>query len=268
MIDYQTLLYQVSDGVATLTLNRPQTRNALSLAMCDELNDLLPRVRADNGVRALVLTGAGGAFCAGGDVSGMNKAGPRTAADVRAGMDRYHRITTSLAGMDKPVIAAVDGVAYGAGFSMALLCDLVLSSERARFCMVFQRIGLVPDMGALYTLPRAVGMQRARELIYSAREVGAEEAKALGIALEVLPADALLARAQALARSFCGASGVAVAMTRKALQMSLQTDLAAMLEYEATAQGVAATSDYLKEAARRFMAKEPAQFSWPGRAET
>jgi 2-(1,2-epoxy-1,2-dihydrophenyl)acetyl-CoA isomerase len=267
MPDYQTLLYEAVDGVGTLTLNRPQAKNSLSIELCDELNDLLPRIRADAGVRALVLTGAGGAFCSGGDVGGMNKAGPRTAADVRAGMDRYHRITLALAGMDKPVIAAIDGVAFGAGFSIALLCDIVLASDRARFCMVFQRIGLVPDMGALYTLPRAVGMQRARELMFSAREVGAAEAHALGIAMEVLPADALLPRAQEMARSFCGASGVAMAMTRKALQASMQTDLAAMLEYEATAQGVAATGDYLKEAARRFMAKEPAQFSWPGRKD-
>jgi len=178
-------------------------------------------------------------------------------------MERYRRLTVELHGLNCPVIAAVDGVAYGAGFSLALLADIVLLSERARLSMVFQRIGLIPDCGALFTLPRAVGVQRAKELVFSAREIGPQEALAMGIAMEVLPVEALLPRAMSLARSFCGASEAALAIGKQALNASLQSDLNTMLEIEATGQAVVAGSDYLKEAARRFVAKEPPQFRWP-----
>lgn len=268
MSAFETLIYELAEGVATITLNRPESKNAINPAMADELGDLLTTIKRDASVRALVITGAGGAFSAGGDVRGMNSAGPRSPAQVRAGMERYRRATVELMGLDRPVIAAVDGVAYGAGFSLALLADIVLLSERARLCMVFQRIGLVPDFGALYTLPRAVGLQRAKELIYSARELGAHEALDLGIALEVLPVGELLPRAQALARSLCGASDAAMSVTKQALNASLGSDLTTMLEMEATGQAIAVSSDYLKESARRFVAKEPPQFRWPDRKKS
>ncbi|MGE0100229.1 MAG: enoyl-CoA hydratase/isomerase family protein, partial [Hydrogenophaga sp.] len=263
MTALETLTYEVTDGVATLTLNRPESKNAINPAMADELGDLLATVKRDASVRALVITGAGGAFSAGGDVRGMNGAGPRSPGQIRAGMERYRRATVELMGLDRPVIAAVDGVAYGAGFSLALLADIVLLSERARLCMVFQRIGLVPDFGALYTLPRIVGLQRAKELMFSARELGPQEAVSLGIALEVLPVSDLMARAQAMARGLCGASDAAMSLTKQALNASLGSDLSTMLEMEASGQAIAASSDYLKESARRFVAKEPPQFRWP-----
>ncbi|MGI4815712.1 MAG: enoyl-CoA hydratase/isomerase family protein [Janthinobacterium lividum] len=257
-----TLDYRVADGVATLTLNRPAAKNAIDIEMADELGDLFSAIRRDSEVRALVITGAGGAFCSGGDVRGMGKGPPRTHEQRRAGMERYRRLTAELAGIDRPVIAAVDGVAFGAGFSLALLSDIVLVSTRARFCMVFHRIGLIPDIGALYTLPRVVGLQRAKELIFSARDIEAEEAVKLGIALEVLEPEALLPRAQAIAKSFVGASPVAMSLSKQALQMSLQSDLNAMLEFEASGQALASGSEYAKESVRRFAAKEPAQFRW------
>jgi len=265
MADFETLRYRVEEGVATLTLHRPESRNAINHAMADELGDLLQAIRRDAEVRALVIHGAGGAFCAGGDVRGMDQTGPRTAAQIRAGMERYRRATVELLHLDRPVIAAVDGVAYGAGFSLVLLADIVLLSDRARLSMVFQRIGLIPDFGALYTLPRIVGVQRAKELVFSAREIGPAEALGMGIAMEVLAADELLPRAHEMARSFCGASAAALSIGKQALNASLQSDLTTMLELEASGQAVAAGSDYLKEAARRFVAKEPAQFRWPAR---
>lgn len=259
----KTLDYRLDDGVATLTLNRPEAKNALDPTMADELGECLAAIRADESVRVLVLTGAGGAFCAGGDVKAMGQGGPRTPEQRRAGMARYTRICTELMALDRPVIAAVDGVAYGAGFSLALMCDIVLLSERARLCMVFQRIGLVPDMGAFYTLPRVVGLQRAKELIFSAREIDAAEALRLGLAMEVVPAEALAARAQAIARSFAGASPVAMSIAKRALQASLGSDLQTLLEIESSGQALASNSDYAKEAVRRFAAREPAQFRWP-----
>ncbi|WP_208513460.1 enoyl-CoA hydratase/isomerase family protein [Variovorax paradoxus] len=259
----KTLDYRLDDGVATLTLDRPEAKNALDPTMADELGECLAAIRADEAVRVLVLAGAGGAFCAGGDVKAMGQGGPRTPEQRRAGMARYTRICTELMALDRPVIAAVDGVAYGAGFSLALMCDIVLLSERARLCMVFQRIGLVPDMGAFYTLPRVVGLQRAKELIFSAREIDAAEALHLGLAMEVLPAEALAARAQAIARSFAGASPVAMSIAKRALQASLGSDLQTLLEIESSGQALASNSDYAKEAVRRFAAREPAQFRWP-----
>lgn len=259
----KTLDYRLDDGVATLTLDRPEAKNALDPTMADELGECLAAIRADEAVRVLVLAGAGGAFCAGGDVKAMGQGGPRTPEQRRAGMARYTRICTELMALDRPVIAAVDGVAYGAGFSLALMCDIVLLSERARLCMVFQRIGLVPDMGAFYTLPRVVGLQRAKELIFSAREIDAAEALRLGLAMEVVPAEALAARAQAIARSFAGASPVAMSIAKRALQASLGSDLQTLLEIESSGQALASNSDYAKEAVRRFAAREPAQFRWP-----
>lgn len=145
-------------------LNRPESLNAIDRRMADEITGALARWRADETVRVLLLRGAGGAFCAGGDVRGMAGQGPRDPEEARAGMERYRRMTLALRGFDRPVIAAVDGAAYGAGMSLALLADIVLLSDRARLCMAFQRVGLVPDCGALYTLPRLVGLQQAKAL--------------------------------------------------------------------------------------------------------
>jgi len=252
----------VDAGVATLTLNRPTSMNALDPAAVTALGDLFARLRRDPEVRVLLITGAGGHFCAGADVKSM-QGDVRTPQERRISMDRSARICTELLGFDKPVIAAADGVAFGAGFSLLLLSDLVLVSERVRLSMVFHRIGLVPDFGAFYTLPRVVGLQRAKELVFSAREVGAEEALRLGIAMEVHSPEALLPRAQALARSLTGASATALSVSKRALQASLGADLATVLELEASGQALAGASDYLREAARRFAAREPSQFQWP-----
>ncbi len=262
---FETLIYEVSGGVATITLNRPESKNAISPTLSRELAEALLEVKRDAAVRAVVLTGAGGSFSAGGDVRGMNDAGPRTSAQVRTGMERYRHTTEAFINLDRPVIAAVDGVAYGAGFSLALLADIVLLSDRARLSMVFQRIGLIPDFGALYTLPRCVGLQRAKELVFSAREIGPQEALQMGIALEVLPPQDLMPRALAMAASFCGASEAALSLAKRGLNASLGSDLSTMLELEATGQAVALSGDYLKESARRFVAKELPQFRWPAR---
>ena len=158
----QDLELRIHDGVATLTLNRPEARNAISTAMKDELSTVVPQIAADPGVRAVVLTGAGGVFSAGGDLRGMDEV--RASMTVEGWRDRMrsvHPLIRTLLEMDKPLIAAVDGAAFGAGFSLALLADFVLASPRARFCLSFMRVGLVPDFAAMYTLPRVVGVQRA-----------------------------------------------------------------------------------------------------------
>lgn len=251
-----------TDGaVATVTLARPERRNALNAQLVQDLNTALDALRSDAMVRAIVLTGEGQHFCAGGDVASMQ--GGSDASALRARMLATQRACTTLAMFDRPVIAAVDGAAFGAGFSLALHADFVVASERARFCLAFARIGLVPDLAALHTLPRMIGVQRARELIYSAREIDAREAQALGLVLDVVPADALAACAQELAQSLATQSSVAFSMTKQMLSQSFEQNMAALLDAEANAQVVALSSPYVKEAAARFERKEAPLFQWP-----
>lgn len=257
----------IADGVATLTMSRPEARNALSGEMKDAFAAAIPALAQDPAVRAIVLTGAGGAFCAGGDLRGMLAV--RDQMDVEGWRRRMHDVQPwmrALVELDKPLIAAVDGVAYGAGFSLALMADFVIASPRARFCMSFMKVGLVPDFAAMYTLPRVVGVQRARELMLSAREVGADEALTLGIAMEVVPADGLLARATALARSFTGASPLTASLIKRELGMSLATGLATTLAAEADHQALCFQSIYHVKAVNAFLDKQPAAFQWPAAA--
>lgn len=258
------LTVEIADGVATLTMSRPDARNALSGEMKEAFEAAIPKIAKDPAVRAVVLTGAGGAFCAGGDLRGMLAV--RDQMDVqgwRQRMTSLHPWVRALIELDKPLIAAVDGAAYGAGFSLALVADFVIASPRARFCMSFMKVGLVPDCAAMYTLPRVVGVQRARELVLSAREVGAEEALKLGIAMEVVPADSLMSRAHALARSFTGASALAVSLVKRELGMSLATDLQTALAAEGDHQALCFQSQYHVDAVKAFLDKQPAAFQWP-----
>lgn len=260
MNEEQALLVDVADGIATLTLNRPHQKNALNPPMRVALRDAVYAIRSDRAVRAVVLRGAGDDFCAGGDLRSMN------VTDAQAGRERIddlHGWIGMLLDLDRPVIAAVDGVAYGAGFSLALLADFVVASPRARFCMPFMKVGLVPDCGAFYTLPRVVGLAHAKDLVFSAREIGAQEARQLGAVFEIVPHDALHERARQLAASLAGASPVAFGLAKRALNQSYGSDLRAMLEMEALAQGIAFTTEYHREAVRRFNEKQPPLFNWP-----
>jgi len=255
------LLLDVADGVATLTMNRPEARNALDAAMKDAFADMMPRLAADAAVRAVVLAGAGGAFCAGGDLRAMAAVRPTMTLDGwRRRMQDIQPWLIQLIELDKPVVAAVDGPAYGAGFGLALAADFVVASPRARFCLSFMKVGLGPDFGVVYTLPRVVGAQRAKELMLSAREVPAAEALQLGLVLEIQPEDRLLARAQALARSFVDASPEAVRFIKQDVAASLASSLPEMLEREADHQARCFDTAYQAEAVERFLAKQPPRF--------
>ena len=246
--------FERQGATALLTLASPATRNAFTPEIREGIAAAVATVRADTSIRALVITGSEGHFCAGGDIRGM--AGVQQ--DGAAWRSRMHGAQAWVAGLltlDRPVIAAVDGAAYGAGFSLALAADFVLASTRARFCLSFMKLGLVPDCGAFYTLPRVVGAQRAKELMLSAREVGAQEAKDLGIAMELHEPDALLPRALALAASFAHASPLATSLIKHAMGDAGQ--LAALLDGEANAQALAFGSPYTQDAMQRFLDKQP-----------
>jgi 2-(1,2-epoxy-1,2-dihydrophenyl)acetyl-CoA isomerase len=256
----RTVLVEVTEGVMTLTLNRPERKNALDLAMRRELADAIHTIRADRSIRAVLLTGAGGAFCSGGDLGSMKI---DSAEAGRNRLDDLHEWLQVLLTLDRPVVAAVDGVAYGAGFSLALAADYIVASRRARFCMPFIRVGLLPDSASLYTLPRAVGMQRAKDILFSAREIQADEARLIGIAAEVVDADAIDRRASEVAQALAGASPAMIGLTKRALNTSFENDLHSMLERESAGQGIAFMTDYHREAVKRFSEKAAPLFNWP-----
>ncbi|KQP13587.1 enoyl-CoA hydratase/isomerase family protein [Pseudorhodoferax sp. Leaf267] len=252
--------FDLQGATAVLTLDDAATRNAIGPDMRVEVAQAVERVRTDPAIRALVITGANGHFCSGGDLRNIASAG----LDNAGWRDRLHLLHSwlrDLLSLDKPVICAVDGAAFGAGFGLALAGDFVLATSRARMCVSFLKVGLVPDCGIFYTLPRIVGPQRARELMLSAREVNADEALRLGIAMEVHAPEALLPRALALARSFEGASAMAVSLIKRTTAST--GDLALALSLEADAQALAMGSPEHKRAVNDFLEKRPPKFSWP-----
>jgi len=257
----ETIRYAVEDGIATLTLDYPARKNALNGTMRREIGDVIHQLRQDSTVRALILTGAGTDFCSGGDISTMK--GQISAEQGRQRLGAIHPWLEDLIQLDRPVIAAVDGAAFGAGFSLALTADIVLATPRTRFGLPFLRLGLIPDCGVLYTLPRMIGLQRAKALMFSMRELSAEAARDQGIVMEIVPPEDLQARARAIAAAFTEASPVALALTKRALNASLNQDLHSMLEMEADGQGIAFATEYREQAAARFLEKQPPRYRWP-----
>ncbi len=250
---FDTLLVEEPHpGIARITLNRPAKKNALNAAMRDELRAALAAIGADAYVRVLVIAGAGDTFCAGGDISEMEDVGD----DAQTGKARLMRLVpTALAlfNLDIPVIAAVDGFAYGAGFNLAIAADFVFATNEARFCQSFGRVGLVPDFGGHFTLPRIVGMAMAKELIFTARELNAAEAHELGIVYRVLPRGQLMPAVLDLAMRLTGASPHALAESKRILRDSFRSDLQTILEQEATAQGICMASREHRAAVGAFL---------------
>lgn len=256
--------YSVASHVATIRLNRPERRNALDIDMRRALGEAAQDAVANPEVRAIVLTGSGGHFCAGGDIKDMQAGERLDAAAGRLRMKAAHTGIKAFFETDKPVIAAVDGYAYGGGFGLALIADIVLATPAARFCMSFMKVGLVPDCGALYTLARSVGLHRAKAAMLSARELDAQTGMGWGFVHELVPPADLLPHAQAMAQALAGGSAAAIALTKQALNQSQLTGFAAMLELEASAQGIAFSSDFHREAIGDFVARRPGRFVWPG----
>lgn len=217
------------DAVAIVTLVNPERRNALDLEMRRALLQTLRTVAEDEAVRALVLTGADAAFCAGADVGRM---GGRDLAGSRQRMQVMHAMVRTLHDLDKPVVAAVRGPAVGIGFSLAMACDVVLAAPSADFSQVFTRVGLAPDGGAIWFLARLLGMQRAKELVYSGRKLRAEEALALGLVSRIVPEEQVLDEAIALATSWADGPGLALAMAKQLFAASVAPSLAQFLEME------------------------------------
>jgi 2-(1,2-epoxy-1,2-dihydrophenyl)acetyl-CoA isomerase len=256
----ETVLTGCADGVATLTLNRPEARNALNMTMRRDLEASLLRLAEDPGVRVLIVRGAGEHFCAGGDVKLMRD-NQMTAAEGQARVEAINRAIIALARFRTPTIAMVDGAAAGAGCNLALACDLVVASDRARFGEMFARIGLIPDAGGTYFLPRRIGLARAKELVFTADIIDAHEADRIGLINRVVPAADLERETLALARRIADGPPRVLAAAKALLDRAPGLDLESALHWEALTQGAMIASSDHREGLRAFFEKRPPLFT-------
>jgi enoyl-CoA hydratase/carnithine racemase len=258
-MDDSLIELQVEQGIATLTLNRPDKRNAMSDAMRTEFIEALEHITADKAIKALVLTGAGKGFCAGGDISGMQKRMNAPAGEVGFNgwhrQQRVHHAQSLLHTCPKPVIAAVNGAASGLGADTALACDFIIASEWASFTWSYINRGIIPDGGGMYFLPRRVGLSMAKQLIFTGRKVDVDEALSLGIVDRKVGADVLLTQAQAWAAELSRASSTALALSKTILNQTFELTSHDVFAQGSQAQGICYTSSEHRAAVEAFLAK-------------
>ncbi|MCA8887320.1 MAG: enoyl-CoA hydratase/isomerase family protein [Parvularculaceae bacterium] len=245
------------DGVATITINRPEKKNAITLAMRTEIESAFQAAQDDHNVRAIILTGAGVDFSAGADVGEMGGGGVRQSL-LR--MRHLHRMARSVANTNKPVIAAVRGVCIGMSWALALACDVVVTAHDARFQFAFRHIGLAPDGGAAFLLTRYLGVQRAKEIIYSGRFVSGDEAAALGLALHALQGDEVMAKAQELAQNFANAPTLALMMAKRQFDAAPGQNYDQALDFEANIQPLMVETEDNREGILSFKEKRKPGF--------
>jgi 2-(1,2-epoxy-1,2-dihydrophenyl)acetyl-CoA isomerase len=253
--------YDVADAVATITLDQPDTLNALSIAMKVALREAVSRAATDDAVRAVVLTGAGRGFCVGQDLREHAEAlegGDTALSTVR---EHYNPIVTALADLRKPVVAAVNGTAAGAGASLAFACDFRVAADNASFLMAFARVGLGPDTGASWTLQRLVGYGRALAMLMLAEPVSATQALEMGLVNAVVPGADLPATAHELAARLAAGPTLAYAGIKQALQAAATSDLATALETEADVQARCGATEDHRNAVAAFLAKQAPTFT-------
>lgn len=259
---YKCLLLEVKDRVATLTLNRPERLNALGDTLREDLLHAIQKCGADDNVGAIVITGAGRGFCSGGDVKSMserNEAGQASTLQEQLAPLR-DRCVLAMRDCPKPIIAAVNGAAAGAGMNLALACDIRIASTAAKFNQAFVKRGLAPDWGGSWFLPRVVGTAKACELIFTGDTIDAAEALRLGIVNAVVEPEKLMEEAHALARRIAAGPPVALRLAKRAIYRNLEADLRAGLEFETFAQTVCKATEDAKEGVRAFMEKRAPVF--------
>ncbi len=257
-MDFQFLKYEVAQGVATITLNRPEVYNALNDGITYELQDALKAVAKDEQVRVVVLTGAGKAFCSGQDLKAAS--GQEKRSFMESLQKRYNPIIRAMRSLPKPIICRLNGVAAGAGCSLALASDMIIASEEATLIEVFINIGLVPDSGSAYFLPRLVGMAKAFELCAMGSRVKAAEALQLGLVNRVASVAQLDAVVKEYTDYFAQAPTKSIGLIKKMLAKATTSGLDEMLDYEAYCQEIAGTSHDYKEGVTAFLEKRKAAF--------
>jgi len=259
---YDTIRLDTAEHICTITLNRPETYNAFNDALTKELQDALKTAERDADVRVIIITGEGKAFSSGQDLGDLKKKYvpghvPHLGDDLRK---RYNPLITRLRTMDKPVIAAVNGVAAGAGCSLALACDMRIASQEASFIEVFINVGLIPDSGSTWTLPRLVGLGRAMEMCMTGSKVAADDAERIGLVNRVVAHEQLMEETMALASKLAALPGRGIALTKRLLNQSFDNDLADQLEAESFAQETAGRTEDHFEGVTAFIEKRKPEF--------
>ncbi|HET8613137.1 MAG TPA: 2-(1,2-epoxy-1,2-dihydrophenyl)acetyl-CoA isomerase PaaG, partial [Sphingomonas sp.] len=257
-MDYQTIRFEAADGIARLTLNRPDRLNAFTAAMHGEAADALGRVEQDASVRVLVLTGAGRGFCAGQDLADRAVSPGGEAVDLGESVELYYApLIRRLTGLPKPVIGAVNGVAAGAGANIALACDIVIAARSAKFIQSFANIGLIPDSGGTWVLPRLIGQARALGLALTGEPLPAEKAESWGMIWKCVDDEALAGEAEALARRFAGGPTRGLAATKALIRAATLKSLDEELTIERDAMRELGFSEDYREGVAAFMEKRP-----------
>jgi 2-(1,2-epoxy-1,2-dihydrophenyl)acetyl-CoA isomerase len=261
----EAITYEKESGIATITLNRPKQLNAVGGPMSAELQRTLEEANTDKDVRVLIVTGAGKGFCSGAEVSGLG-----TLADTDSSSWSLSAKSPAAGGIrsfivpfynfEKPIIAAVNGIAAGGGFSIALACDIRIASDRARFSQIFIKRGLVPDTGSTYYLPRVVGVSKAAEMVFTGEILGAEEARECGIVSRVVPHDELLPAARELAGRIAANPPLTMKLAKRALYKGAASDFDSALEFEGFMQGICFATEDFREGVAAFMEKREANF--------
>jgi 2-(1,2-epoxy-1,2-dihydrophenyl)acetyl-CoA isomerase len=260
-MNYESIQYTSDNGIAVLTLNRPDKLNSFTQAMHLEVRDALGRLQADSSARVLVLTGAGRGFCAGQDLSDRAIEPGSPGVDLGASVEKFYApLVMTLRSLPMPVICAVNGVAAGAGANLALACDIVLAAKSASFIEAFCKLGLIPDTGGTWHLPRMIGMARATGLAMLGEKLSAEKAEQWGLIWRAVPDESLMEETMAMARHFATAPTKGLAFTKKALQASYANTLPEQLQLEADMMRELGYSHDYREGVAAFMAKRAPRF--------
>jgi 2-(1,2-epoxy-1,2-dihydrophenyl)acetyl-CoA isomerase len=255
---YEAILVKEENKVGTITMNRPQTLNFLDPVMAEEIDRALADFEKDEGIRAIVITGAGRAFSAGGDLKFMQQ--DHTAQEFYQRMEVITRFIRAMINVPKPIIASVNGAAVGGGCNVALAADLVLASEKAAFAEVFNRIGLIPDCGGIYLLSRRVGLTRAKDLAFTGRTIDAHEAERIGMVNRVFSAEALEEETRKMAEDLAKGPTMALGITKRLFNQSYESDFETLLRLENSNQALLRLTEDHREGVRAFFEKRKPQF--------
>ncbi len=251
---FENIIFKEQDGIWTITLNRPEVLNALSPNLFDDITLVLDEAKNSETVKVLVITGAGPAFCAGGDVkNNISKLSTMSPFEIRNYMHAY--VAKKIVELEKPVIAAINGIVTGGGLDMALACDIRFASEKARFSEIFVKIGLIPDMGGVYFLPRLIGLSKAKLLAFTGDMIDSQEAARIGLVDKVFPDDQLMPAVERLARQLASGPTKTIAMIKLAMNRSLSMDLNSSLDYTTNLQCFIVQTEDHKEAFKAFLEK-------------
>ena len=254
MMDYKNLILKKEDGIATIILNRPEKLNALNGELTEEIIQVCSEVGQDEEVRVVLITGAGRAFCSGADLGSPDFKLGSSAAALKL-METATQLIMGIRNMPKPVIAAVNGPAVGGGCNLALACDIIIASEKARFIEPYVLRAVHPDFGAIYFLPRLVGLAKANDLFFSGRAVDANEADRIGLVSRVVPEDQLESVTRELAKNLAKSSPLIMSLTKASVNQATTMDLPAALAREAMAQSIAFMTEDFQESMTAFLEK-------------